>query len=72
MTFSKSALKFRQKNLLIACKWDKLFKNGPSKICGRQPLKSLNRYVCIHFVEIFHFLEITLLLYVIVMLEEKY
>ena len=20
--------------------WDKLFKNGPSKICGRQPLKS--------------------------------
>ena len=20
-------------------KWDKLFKNGPSKICGRQPLK---------------------------------
>ena len=21
--------------------WDKLFKNGPSKICGRQPLKNL-------------------------------
>ena len=21
--------------------WDKVFKNGPSKICGRQPLKSL-------------------------------
>ena len=20
-------------------KWDKIFKNGPSKICGRQPLK---------------------------------
>ena len=19
--------------------WDKVFKNGPSKICGRQPLK---------------------------------
>ena len=25
-------------------KWDKLFKNGPSKICGRQPLKKLNEY----------------------------
>ena len=24
--------------------WDKLFKNGPSKICGRQPLKNLKRY----------------------------
>ena len=22
-------------------KWDKIFKNGPSKICGRQPLKNL-------------------------------
>ena len=22
-------------------KWDKVLKNGPSKICGRQPLKSL-------------------------------
>ena len=21
--------------------WGKVFKNGPSKICGRQPLKSL-------------------------------
>ena len=21
-------------------KWDKVFKNGPSKICGRQPLKN--------------------------------
>ena len=21
--------------------WDKVFKNGPSKICGRQPLKNL-------------------------------
>ena len=21
--------------------WDKVFKNGPSKICGRQPLKTL-------------------------------
>ena len=25
-------------------KWDKVFKNGPSKICGRQPLKSLKEY----------------------------
>ena len=22
-------------------KWDKVLKNGPSKICGRQPLKNL-------------------------------
>ena len=26
-------------------KWDKVFKNGPSKICGKQPLKTLNGYV---------------------------
>ena len=25
-------------------KWDKVFKNGQSKICGRQPLKNLKRY----------------------------
>ena len=25
-------------------KWGKVFKNGPSKICGRQPLKYLKRY----------------------------
>ena len=25
-------------------KWDKVFKNGPSKIYGRQPLKNLKRY----------------------------
>ena len=24
--------------------WDKVFKNGPSKICGTQPLKNLNWY----------------------------
>ena len=24
--------------------WDKRFKNGPSKICGRQPLKYLKEY----------------------------
>ena len=26
-------------------KWVKVFKNGPSKICGRQPLKNLNPYL---------------------------
>ena len=25
-------------------KWDKVFKNGPSKVCGRQPLKDLKWY----------------------------
>ena len=25
-------------------KWDKVFKNGPSKICERQPLKDLKGY----------------------------
>ena len=25
--------------------WVKVFKNGPSKICGRQPLKNLNPYL---------------------------
>ena len=25
-------------------KWDKVFKNGPSKICERQPLKNLKKY----------------------------
>ena len=25
-------------------KWDKVFKGGPSKICGRQPLKNLKGY----------------------------
>ena len=24
--------------------WDKVFKNGPSKICGRQPIKNLKEY----------------------------
>ena len=24
--------------------WVKVFKNGPSKICGRQPLKNLKGY----------------------------
>ena len=25
-------------------KWDEVFKNGPSKICGRQPLKNMKGY----------------------------
>ena len=25
--------------------WGKIFKNKPSNICGRQPLKNLNGYV---------------------------
>ena len=24
-----------------AIRWDEVFKNGPSKICGRQPLENL-------------------------------
>ena len=30
--------------LLLVIRWDKLFKNGPSKICGRQPLKNLKGF----------------------------
>lgn len=32
------------KFLLLSCliKWDKVFKRGPNKISGRQPLKNLN------------------------------
>ena len=29
---------------IINGKWVKVFKNGPSKICGRQPLKNLKLY----------------------------
>ena len=33
------------KNLFFCtCIRDKVFKSGPSKICGRQPLKNLKRY----------------------------
>ena len=28
-------------NMMITHRWDKVFKSGPSKICGRQPLKNL-------------------------------
>ena len=30
-------------------KWDKALKNGPSKICGRQPLKNLKGYGLLTF-----------------------
>ena len=29
---------------LNSYKWDKVFKSGPGKICGRQPLKNLKGY----------------------------
>ena len=30
-------------------KWDKVFKNGPSEICGRQPLENLKGYGLLKF-----------------------
>ena len=30
--------------------WDKVFKNGPSKICGRQPLKNFTWSILEYFV----------------------
>ena len=30
-------------------KWGKVFKNGPSKICGRQPLKNSEGYDLLPF-----------------------
>ena len=30
--------------------WDKVFKNGPSKICGRQPLKNFTSPILEYFV----------------------
>ena len=32
-----SVTKYRQ---ILKIKWDKVFTSGPSKICGRQPLKN--------------------------------
>ena len=31
-------------NMKVSNIWDKVFKNRPSKICGRQPFKKLERY----------------------------
>ena len=35
---------WKKTNKIWSDKWDKVFKNGPSKICGRQPLKNLKGY----------------------------
>ena len=35
---------YKKDYLHINCIWDKIFKNGPSRICGRQPLKHLTGY----------------------------
>ena len=37
-------IKILDQNKIKIDKWDKVFKNGPSKICGRQPLKNLKEY----------------------------
>ena len=34
--------------------WDKVFKNGPSKICGRQPLKKFTWSVFEYFISFYH------------------
>ena len=35
-------------SLYLLLTWNKVFKSGPSKICGRQPLKNLKGYmVCL-------------------------
>ena len=39
--FTVGFYKIDYQGLMIVVIWDKAFKNGPSKICGRQPLKSL-------------------------------
>ena len=36
---------------LNCIKWGKVFKNGPSKICGRQPLKTLKEYGLLNFLK---------------------
>ena len=32
---------YRPFKVTLPSKWDKVFKNRPSKICGRQPFKNL-------------------------------
>ena len=54
-----------QIKLLVICKekcmwrrniiWVKVFKNGPSKICGRQPLKIFTWSFTCHFTHFSHF-----------------
>ena len=43
--FSKSFI-FSLCSALGRIIWDKVFKNGPSNICGRQPFKNLKDIVC--------------------------
>ena len=40
---SRDRIKETLKSMLMMI-WDKVFKSGPSKICGRQPLKNLKGY----------------------------
>ena len=43
MLFALGRELFLQKNSIIDI-WGKVFKNGPSKICGRHPLKKFKEY----------------------------
>ena len=43
-TSSKKGLKKRIDNFHLYLR-DKVFKNGPSKICGRQPLKNFTWFI---------------------------
>ena len=36
--------------ILICFIWDRVFKNGPSKICGRQPLRNFTWSILEYFV----------------------
>ena len=44
INFSKKCSKQIQNIHIVIHIWVKVFKNGPSKICGRQSLKNLNLY----------------------------
>ena len=43
-----------QPTCVSCCKCDKVFKSGPSKICGRQPLKNLKGYEGMIWFEVDH------------------
>ena len=38
--------------------WDKLFKNGPSRICGRQPLKNFTWSILEYFVTYINYVNV--------------
>ena len=42
---------------IVTYKWDKVFKNGPNKICGRQPLKIRRNIVCLNRSYLFKFIK---------------